>query len=435
MTYSQRVCIRICSSTGDCSTNNLTLFSCNEKIVLLKMNCMEVAEGPLSNTLLCTLEKFKKKHYGEDMDEPFLKGEKFQFPDLSGHRDGLELLEAEFIEECYGKDDVIYEHFVYVFELKIKADVCIYPLDDDICEDHLIEKIVRWIVPEDRYNDDRKIINHKIIDSNNTYHTISVILLCEIDFANKVIKSPFHDEVTDKIMYQFITEGVCYSKEKVSKELQGELQKEFDFLAKNTETDFHPNSNSIVRDLVHPSLYLYVNGISVIKESSTYKCVYEAFDFWGRPYESSGYQWLPTQFYISSDSKCKINDYINNLDENKFQQLYVALEKLFQVFLPYFEDVWSYTKAMKVYEEGINPEYFVKEPASFKDKELQVIVKIVEYTLQPNGFYEGVWHAEGMSHENIVMTGLFDCRSLLSHKIVKHVARSLFLHLLILQKF
>ena len=47
----------------------------------------------------------------------------------------------------------------------------------------------------------------------------------------------------------------------------------------------------------------------------------------------------------------------------------------------------------------------VKEPVSFKGKELQVIVKIVEYILQPQQTYEGVWHAEGMSHENIVMTG------------------------------
>merc|ERR1712096_71760 len=48
-----------------------------------------------------------------------------------------------------------------------------------------------------------------------------------------------------------------------------------------------------------------------------------------------------------------------------------------------------------------------KEAVSFTGQELQIIVKIVEYRLKTDQAYEGVWHAEGMSHENIVMTGLF----------------------------
>ena len=48
---------------------------------------------------------------------------------------------------------------------------------------------------------------------------------------------------------------------------------------------------------------------------------------------------------------------------------------------------------------------FDKPKIQFRDQELQVIVKIVNYTLKPGESYEGVWHAEGMSHENIVMTG------------------------------
>lgn len=46
-------------------------------------------------------------------------------------------------------------------------------------------------------------------------------------------------------------------------------------------------------------------------------------------------------------------------------------------------------------------------PISFANKRLQVIVKLTEYEFKPNDFFDGVWHYEGMSHENIVMTGLF----------------------------
>ena len=37
----------------------------------------------------------------------------------------------------------------------------------------------------------------------------------------------------------------------------------------------------------------------------------------------------------------------------------------------------------------------------------QVITKIVDYELHPGQSYEGVWHVEGMSHENIVATVLY----------------------------
>ena len=57
------------------------------------------------------------------------------------------------------------------------------------------------------------------------------------------------------------------------------------------------------------------------------------------------------------------------------------------------------------YEDNDQIPPFEKVNVSLKDKELQVIVKIVEYTLQPGQSYEGVWHTKGMSHENIVMMG------------------------------
>ncbi len=33
----------------------------------------------------------------------------------------------------------------------------------------------------------------------------------------------------------------------------------------NTDIDWHPDSNDIVRDLVHPSMYPYIKGVSSLK--------------------------------------------------------------------------------------------------------------------------------------------------------------------------
>merc|ERR1712232_735782 len=44
------------------------------------------------------------------------------------------------------------------------------------------------------------------------------------------------------------------------------------------------------------------------------------------------------------------------------------------------------------------------EEQSLRDRTIQVITKIVDYEVPPHGTHEGVWHVEGMSHENIVAT-------------------------------
>ena len=46
--------------------------------------------------------------------------------------------------------------------------------------------------------------------------------------------------------------------------LRDSLKKNVTKLAENTQVDYHPNSNDIVRDLVHPALYPYVEGVSKV---------------------------------------------------------------------------------------------------------------------------------------------------------------------------
>ena len=67
--------------------------------------------------------------------------------------------------------------------------------------------------------------------------------------------------------------------------------------------------------------------------------------------------------------------------------------------LPYYsEEEW---------DTDFDTEYPPLVPVSFNNSNLQAVVKIADYTFEPGAEFEGVWHYEGMAHEDIVMTGLF----------------------------
>jgi hypothetical protein len=141
-------------------------------------------------------------------------------------------------------------------------------------------------------------------------------------------------------------------------------------------------------------------------------------DLWGRPFEESVYQWLPSQFDISAEGRCTISSYINNLKRKDNPDLYINLQKLFEKFLPHFEAVCAYGRNIQFPESDLGPFHyfsldkrFENTAVSLRSRSLQVITKIVDYELAPaasgGSKYEGVWHVEGMSHENIVATGLY----------------------------
>jgi hypothetical protein len=169
--------------------------------------------------------------------------------------------------------------------------------------------------------------------------------------------------------------------------------------AQSANVDYHPGSSNRVRDLVHPSVYPFIKG----KKAKANKT-----DFWKRPYESSKYQWLPSEFSIDSDGKCKIESYINNLPI-KQMLIYSTIECLFDQVFPELEKAWSYANTIKIYDDdgeydigGVNEKELVVH--SLKNRRLQVITKIVQITLGPKEKFPGSWHVEGMSHENIVAT-------------------------------
>ena len=370
---------------------------------------IEKSQGPDSSVVHDLLE-FTSKH--ED-DGSLVAGDKIIPPDIKD-KPGFRFIEAkaEQMPPYDERDEDLYEDFETKLCVTVHVDSSLHNADGE-----LKKKVKNWVFTEN-IRDNMKDIGEEVIPAQKGDHVVKIIVLVDtwlfcnqedIDFVG----SPFYDEFWNKYMNCLIKEGVCYVKRKVPQTLQANLRKNLDELAMKTAVDYHPNSNDVVRDLVHPALYPFIKGISKVKKSNKKPPKEkQPKDFWGRKYENSKFQWLPAPFKITEDGNCLIQEYINNLDQSMFPELYGDLQSLFEVFLPYFEEVWSYAKAMEFFQgdDSDEPDIDVippieKKPVSFKGQELQVITKIVEYTLQPGQAYEGVWHAEGMSHENIVMTG------------------------------
>eukprot|EP00585_Thalassiosira_rotula_P004515 CAMPEP_0196159464 /NCGR_PEP_ID=MMETSP0910-20130528/46334_1 /TAXON_ID=49265 /ORGANISM="Thalassiosira rotula, Strain GSO102" /LENGTH=496 /DNA_ID=CAMNT_0041424383 /DNA_START=66 /DNA_END=1556 /DNA_ORIENTATION=+ len=241
-------------------------------------------------------------------------------------------------------------------------------------------------------------------------------------------------------------EGVVVIDDFLGEDLVQTLTSNIDALAsyqeKQNAIDYHPQSNNIVRDIVHPGLYSYIKGVTELRglvkdmnpcslpscNSDEVKSYNEVendeygegiVDFWGRN-EWDKYQWLPTYFDISSEGECQIEHYINGLTPRSCgvnADLHQSLAKLFENALPYINSVYSYTRAIRpLVRENDNEDRnwerkHIEElnitPYNLKGNKLQVITKIVDYELHPGQRHEGVWHVEGMSQEDIVLTALY----------------------------
>ncbi|KAF7967158.1 hypothetical protein HWV62_35668 [Athelia sp. TMB] len=113
--------------------------------------------------------------------------------------------------------------------------------------------------------------------------------------------------------------------------------------------DWHPGSDGMVLDLVHPSLFPVVYGITRILKDSTVG-LHQGVELcgkgevlpvppvpvipWTRAYHtpdqfSTKFQWLPCQVEFTGDSgKVKITSYINNLHPKENKALYDVIEKI-----------------------------------------------------------------------------------------------------------
>ncbi|KAK6084500.1 hypothetical protein SCUP234_03289 [Seiridium cupressi] len=127
--------------------------------------------------------------------------------------------------------------------------------------------------------------------------------------------------------------------------------------------DWHPNSDDLVQDLVHPSMYPLVYGRSGVLKDEVVGVV-DAVKKWAGKgdiipkdnwphdaqrnrhrygvgasdvppeYWSDTYQWLPSNVAFQDDGSVRLTSYINNLHPEKFPQVYRAIENLIETALP-----------------------------------------------------------------------------------------------------
>jgi hypothetical protein len=232
-------------------------------------------------------------------------------------------------------------------------------------------------------------------------------------------ESPVISAIWERHLRRVCPDGVAFADGIVDGALTSRLRADVQRLLEVEPVDYHPGSGTRVRDLVHPSLYPYIEGRSRLQGAAPEKESPER-DRFGRSFESSRYQWLPTPFQVAENGAVTVASYINNLDRTRHASTYDDLAALFQTALPLLESVVGYVDNTRFWQEdheeieheGELPEQFEMAqrpapPTSLRGRELLVIPKIVEYRLEAGELHEGVWHVEGMSHEHIVATCVY----------------------------
>ncbi|BBN13224.1 hypothetical protein MPTK1_6g01800 [Marchantia polymorpha subsp. ruderalis] len=179
--------------------------------------------------------------------------------------------------------------------------------------------------------------------------------------------------------------AVAYADNVVPAELRRLLERELDVMAERPDADFQPGSQGRVQNLINPSMYPYIRGTSHLRDRGAGFEV--ASPDSPAPGSSWTYQCLPSQIFVDAEGDATIRSYVNNVDRESTGDLYNTMELLFALFVPMFESVLK---------------------KKLRSRELQVIVKAVNYVIQPEGrSYEGGWHMEGMEHEHIVAAGMY----------------------------
>ncbi|UKZ52594.1 hypothetical protein TrVGV298_006375 [Trichoderma virens] len=160
---------------------------------------------------------------------------------------------------------------------------------------------------------------------------------------------------------------IVKSDDLMNAQLRDELVQAFETLRADqaANVDWHPGTNDMVQNLVHPSMYPFVFSRSsfILEEQIGLD---NAFDFVGKgeippaidrfpdygrrflnicwqphfmgivppEYRSSLYQWLPANVAFRDDGSAKITSYINNLHPGKYPAIYTAIEHAIDAAIP-----------------------------------------------------------------------------------------------------
>eukprot|EP01117_Protostelium_nocturnum_P013805 TRINITY_DN5194_c0_g1_i1.p1 TRINITY_DN5194_c0_g1~~TRINITY_DN5194_c0_g1_i1.p1 ORF type:complete len:525 (+),score=167.63 TRINITY_DN5194_c0_g1_i1:88-1662(+) len=167
-----------------------------------------------------------------------------------------------------------------------------------------------------------------------------------------------------------------------------------------TRHDFQ--KNKVVEDIVDPDLMPHPSKFTSYKEmklenlnkvKDTERSARRLIAEW-RHLESDSsldervrYQWIPSVVSFDAKGKARFLSEIHNLTKKKKTLgIYAALEGVLSSMSPMFQK-------LGVLEED-------------EESQLQIVVKVQRYNLEPSMTYSGRWHTEGMS-ENVVAAGVY----------------------------
>lgn len=113
----------------------------------------------------------------------------------------------------------------------------------------------------------------------------------------------------------------------------------------DSEKDWHPGSDGLVLDLVHPSLYPVVYGRTVGKSPGSATAAVLMAPAPGdddSKFTSKKFQWLPSDFLVDGNGEVTLTSpYINNVHPAQHEDLYSVIPEILHCAIPMFERVLS----------------------------------------------------------------------------------------------
>lgn len=190
-------------------------------------------------------------------------------------------------------------------------------------------------------------------DAQDVSSTAMQYILAELQHFKKIAESSEFKYERSPV------DGVWQSDRMISDELKSQINHAFNRLREEEPVDWHPGSENLVRDIVHPSLYpLVVNKTKVLETSTlsgpksllgkigcgeVIKDIvqpgHEDEDVIDENYISKKFQWLPAEVDVDLSGKAIFFSYVNNLHPVRYAEVYNSLEKIIELFIPMFERV------------------------------------------------------------------------------------------------
>lgn len=167
--------------------------------------------------------------------------------------------------------------------------------------------IVEFFVYDSEHEDEDNLRDGAVFTSLEAY---------DVD----VLESPSHMAIWDRHQSRIDdVEGVLFRDDAVHADLIAGLNRNISkFASSQVQPDYHPNSKDIVLDIVHPSLFSYVAGVSEVNPEALelakkMKSSLETdslaasprTDRWGREFSESKFAWLPAVVDVSTEGECK----------------------------------------------------------------------------------------------------------------------------------